>query len=72
MMRVLSSLEVTPVYLPEVMVRMRVGGVSKRSLKHIVKKSKEDWRAIRRNKIGHVHTLVWKNLSKIGQFLRKG
>jgi len=72
MMRVLSSLEVTPVYLPEVMVKMRLGGVSNRSLKHIVQKSKEDWLAIRRNKIGHVHTLAWKNLSKIGQFLRKG
>jgi len=68
MMRVLSSLEVTPVYLPEVMVRMRVGGVSNRSLKHIIQKSKEDWRAIRRNEIGHLHTLAWKNLSKVGQF----
>ena len=53
-------------------MKMRVGGVSNRSLKHIVQKSKEDWRAIRRNGIGHVHTLAWKNLSKVGQFLRKG
>ncbi|MDB4408947.1 glycosyltransferase [Akkermansiaceae bacterium] len=69
MMRVLSTLNVKPVYLPEVMVKMRVGGVSNRSLKHILRKSTEDWQAIRRNKIGHIHTLVWKNLSKLGQFL---
>ena len=68
MMRVLSTLDVRPVYLPEVMVKMRVGGVSNRSLKHILRKSAEDWRAIRRNKIGHVHTLAWKNLSKVIQF----
>jgi len=72
MMRVLSSLEVAPVYLPEVMVKMRVGGVSNRSLKHILQKSKEDWRVIRRNRIGHIHTLAWKNLSKVGQFLNRG
>ncbi|MDA7917305.1 glycosyltransferase [Akkermansiaceae bacterium] len=69
MMRVLSTLNVKPVYLPEVMVKMRVGGVSNRSLKHILRKSTEDWQAIRQNKIGHIHTLVWKNLSKLGQFL---
>jgi glycosyltransferase involved in cell wall biosynthesis len=71
MMRVFSKHNVQPVYLPEVLVKMRVGGVSNRSLKHILRKSAEDWRAIRRNKIGHLHTLVWKNLSKISQFLRK-
>ncbi|MDB4142968.1 glycosyltransferase [Akkermansiaceae bacterium] len=64
-----AALCVAPVYLPEVMVKMRVGGVSNRSLKHILRKSTEDWQAIRRNKIGHIHTLVWKNLSKLGQFL---
>lgn len=71
MMRVLSQFNVTPDYLPEVMVKMRVGGVSNRSIKHILRKSAEDWRVIRRNKIGHVHTLIWKNLSKVSQFIRK-
>lgn len=69
MMRVLSQLNVSPVYLPEVMVRMRTGGVSNRSLKHILRKSLEDWQAIRRNRVGHLHTLAWKNLSKLVQFL---
>ncbi|MCP5534615.1 MAG: glycosyltransferase [Akkermansiaceae bacterium] len=71
MMRVFSTLHVSPVYLSEVMVKMRVGGVSNRSLKHILRKSAEDWRAIRRNKIGHLHTLVWKNLCKVPQFFRR-
>lgn len=68
MMRILSKLSVEPAYLPEVFVKMQVGGVSNRSLKHIVRKSQEDWQVIRRNKIGHIHTLAWKNLGKVGQF----
>jgi glycosyltransferase len=51
------------------MVRMRVGGLSNRSLRHIIRKSAEDWRALRRHRIGGVATLVWKNVSKVGQFL---
>jgi glycosyltransferase len=69
MLRVLSKYAVNPIYLPEVFVKMQVGGVSNRSLKHIVRKSKEDWQVIRRNRIGHIHTLVWKNLGKLGQFV---
>ncbi len=71
MMRVLSGHSIQPVYLPEVFVKMQVGGVSNRSLKHIIQKSKEDWRVIRRNRIGHVHTLAWKNLGKLGQFFSR-
>ncbi|MBT8038316.1 MAG: glycosyltransferase [Verrucomicrobiae bacterium] len=70
MMRVLSKLNVCPEYLPEVLVKMRMGGVSNRSLRHIIRKSREDWRAIRRNKIGHFHTLLGKNFGKLSQFLR--
>jgi glycosyltransferase len=68
MLRILAQELVQPVYLPEVLVKMRVGGVSNRSVRHIVRKSMEDWRAIRRNRIGHLHTLMWKNVGKIGQF----
>lgn len=68
MMRIFSKYGVKPTYLRMVLVKMRVGGISNRSLKHIVTKSKEDWRAIRSNKIGGLHTLVWKNLGKVQQF----
>jgi glycosyltransferase len=72
MLRVFSKLDVEPAYLRMVLVKMCIGGVSNRSLKHIIQKSREDWLVIRRNQIGHIHTLVWKNLSKLGQFFRRG
>jgi glycosyltransferase len=72
MLRIFSRHNVEPAYLKMVLVRMCVGGISNRSLKHIIQKSTEDWRAIRANEIGHVHTLVWKNVRKLGQFLHMG
>lgn len=72
MMRILGKYGVEPAYLRMVLVKMRVGGISNRNLKHIITKSKEDWHAIRRNRIGHLHTLVWKNIGKLGQFIRRG
>jgi glycosyltransferase involved in cell wall biosynthesis len=56
-------------YIPEVLVKMRLGGESNRSLGRIIRKSREDYGAIRKNRIGGLHTLVFKNLRKIGQFL---
>jgi glycosyltransferase len=58
-------------YLPQVLVKMRVGGESNRSLGRILRKSSEDYRALRSNGVGGVQTLIWKNLIKIPQFLRK-
>ena len=55
-------------YLPKVITRMRVGGASNRSLKTIIRKTKEDYRAIKRNKIGNFTTLITKNTSKLKQF----
>lgn len=65
--------QVRPAYLPRVLVKMRVGGESNASLLKIVRKSWEDWRAMRGNRIGNlggVGSLVWKNLSKVRQFER--
>ena len=59
------------VYLPEVLVRMRVGGESNRSLGRILRKSREDLRAIRRHQVGGLSVLAAKNLSKVTQFLRR-
>jgi glycosyltransferase len=64
--------KVRSAYLPEVLVKMRFGGASNASLGHILKKSKEDLRALRRNGVGGYGTLVLKNISKIGQFVVKG
>jgi glycosyltransferase len=60
---------IRPAYVPRVLVKMRVGGESNRSLTHILRKSREDYAAMRKNQIGGLATLAWKNFSKLGQFL---
>ena len=72
MLRVLSRLTGRVVYLPQVLVRMRLGGTSNRSLRQILRKSREDYRALRTNDMGGLGALAWKNLSKLPQFFRKG
>lgn len=57
-------------YLPEVLVKMRLGGASNRSLANVVRKSREDLDALRRTGVGGVGTLAWKNASKLAQFLK--
>lgn len=59
----------TAVHLPQVLVRMRVGGESNRSLERILTKSREDYRALRRNRAGGLVALAAKNVGKIHQFL---
>jgi glycosyltransferase len=58
-------------YLPRVLVKMRVGGISNRSLFTVLKKSHEDYTVIKKNGYGGVSTLFWKNLSKLGQLVNK-
>lgn len=55
-------------YVPRVLVKMRLGGVSNRSVANLLLKSREDLRALRRHRVGGVGTLAWKNLSKLPQF----
>jgi len=62
------------VYLPQVLVKMRLGGASNRSIRNILRKSREDWDALRRTRVGALGglgALAWKNLSKLGQFAKK-
>lgn len=68
MLRFLARGGIRVAYIPEVLVKMRVGGASNRSLSNVLTKSAEDYRALRANGIGGVGALVWKNLSKIKQF----
>ena len=63
--------QITASYIPEVLVKMRVGGESNRSLGRLARKSREDYRALRSNDVGGIGALAWKNLSKIPQFLKK-
>lgn len=66
--RFFGSGGVRPVYLPRLLVRMRVGGVSNRSLRTIWRKSREDLDVMRRHHVGGLGTLLRKNLSKVSQF----
>lgn len=70
MLRVLTKHEHTAAYLPEILYRMRTGGASNRSLKNILQKSREDLKAIRKNRVGGINTLLMKNISKVPQFFR--
>jgi len=67
-LRVFKDQELTLGYFPSVITRMRVGGVSNRSFKNIIKKSVEDYNAIKNNNIGNFKTLIGKNISKVKQF----
>lgn len=62
--------KVKPSYLPEVIVKMRVGGASNRSLANILQKSKEDFLVMRSAGIFFLVGMLGKNLSKIPQFMR--
>lgn len=70
MLRCLSRPDFSVVYLPGVLVRMRTGGASNRSLQALVRKSREDLGAMRRSGVGGIGTLICKNLRKIPQFVR--
>ena len=67
-LRVFSRQNLKSEYIPQVLVKMRVGGLSNRSFRNIVQKSKEDYRVLKENNIGGIGTLLWKNISKIPQF----
>ena len=59
-------------YLPKVITKMRVGGASNRSLKSIIQKTKEDYKASKTNGINFPLTVILsKNLSKIPQWFKK-
>jgi len=59
---------ISALYIKRVLVKMRVGGESNKSLKNIIRKSREDYLVLKRNGVGGIGALVWKNLSKLGQF----
>ncbi len=70
MLRLLERERITTCYLPEVVVRMRLGGTSNRGLRQLVRKSREDLRAWRQNGMrGGRRAVACKNLVKLPQFL---
>jgi len=68
-LRLLAKEKISTTYIPEVLVKMRVGGESNKSIRNIIRKSKEDIRALRKNGIPALPALIMKNLRKIHQFI---
>ncbi len=71
MLRVLGKYEISTAYLPLVITKMQLGGASNKNIRNILIKMKEDFIALRKNKIGGIPTLLRKNISKIPQFFSK-
>jgi glycosyltransferase involved in cell wall biosynthesis len=68
MLRMFSNEDLRIDYLPEILVKMRLGGASNRNLSNIVRKSIEDYRALKNNHVGGLPALLWKNFRKLPQF----
>jgi hypothetical protein len=71
MLRYLVRGQIKLACIPEVLVKMRIGGESNRSLSRILLKCREDLQAIRRNGVGGLETLACKNLRKVPQFFQR-
>ncbi|MEE1945117.1 glycosyltransferase family 2 protein [Pedobacter sp. KR3-3] len=70
MLRFLYRYQVKAVFLDELMVNMRVGGMSNASMKHRYHALVNDYRALKANQVPiSLLTLAFKKLSKISQFL---
>jgi glycosyltransferase involved in cell wall biosynthesis len=71
MLRILWRGRVQAAYIPEVLIRMRTGGMSNRSLFNVLHKSREDYAAMRQNGIGGLQALLLKNVTKLPQFVTR-
>ncbi len=71
MLRVLTSGQYKIDYLPETILKMRVGGQSNKSLTNIIRKSTEDYQIAKKYFSSPEGTILFKNIRKIPQFLNK-
>ncbi len=71
MLRILKVNTLHLSYLPRVLVKMRLGGASNRSIANLWRKSREDLQVLRRNQVGGIFTLLLKNCSKLPQFFAR-
>ena len=71
MLRILTIKNIRVAYIPEVLVKMRTGGVSNKSIINIINKSIEDYRVLKANRIGGFITVLCKNFRKLPQFFKK-
>jgi glycosyltransferase len=70
-LRMFSAKQFKAIYLDKFLIKMRVGGLSNRSIKSIIQKTHEDWLVLRDNGFDlHIaaKAILFKNISKIPQF----
>ncbi|MBI3509619.1 MAG: glycosyltransferase [Bacteroidetes bacterium] len=73
MLRMLHRNKISTAYIHEVLVKMRAGGMSNKTVKNRIRANREDRRAWKVNGLNPgFFTLTRKPLSKILQFFRKG
>ncbi|HJU84226.1 MAG TPA: glycosyltransferase family 2 protein [Holophagaceae bacterium] len=72
MMRFMAKARIRTVHIPRVLVRMRLGGATNKSLRNILKGNLEGYRACRKNGLkAPVWFIPRKILSKVPQFFKK-
>ncbi len=69
MLRYLLSGELKLKYLPMVLTKMRLGGVSNKSIKNIMLKTKEDFSIMEKHGLPAIRCILGKNFSKLRQFI---
>ena len=71
-LRFLGKCKISTTYLPEVLVKMRWGGKSNKSLCNIIQKSYEDYQALKKNNFPNALLILFmKNFSKLPQLFKK-
>jgi len=71
LIRAVTNKEIKKQYINQTLMKMRIGGTSNKSILNLLKKTFEDYKIIKINKIGGFLTLLNKNYSKIRQFYQK-
>lgn len=68
-LRFFGKQKINTYYIPRVLIKMRMGGSSNKNIRNIIRKTIEDYEALKINGLdGGVFTLLFKNVSKIPQF----
>jgi len=69
MLRLFEKHKISTHYIPEILIKMRLGGASNRSPKNMFIKSSEDYKAWKVNHLdGGLYTIFLKNITKAPQF----
>jgi glycosyltransferase involved in cell wall biosynthesis len=72
MVRLFIQRRISSVYIPQILVRMRTGGQSTRSLRNIYRGNRESWEIARRFGVGHTPLWVARKLGyRVGQYFRR-